>query len=164
MKMVVDLFLIHQCVKDLGTPFTEWKAYKTGTIDEYGNILKENHGLSEFEVMTSRVKRLSESVRGSRSNVTSYAAVFCLMKEFSDINTTGTITDEEILESLEKWNDYVSQNLHLVEEVPANSAGSGAIAGIGVGPSKKAEPGFTKGQMRKYKKKNNILKRKRPGK
>lgn len=42
--------------------------------------------------------------------------------------------------------------LAAIEEVIANSAGSGNIAGIGVGPQ--GEPGFTPDQMRKYKKKN----------
>jgi hypothetical protein len=38
------------------------------------------------------------------------------------------------------------------EEVPANNAGGGNIAGIGVGP--KGEPGVTRSAMNKYKKKN----------
>jgi hypothetical protein len=38
------------------------------------------------------------------------------------------------------------------EEVPANNAGGGNIAGIGVGP--KGEPGVTRSAMDKYKKKN----------
>jgi hypothetical protein len=43
------------------------------------------------------------------------------------------------------------------EEAPANSAGSGNIAGIGVGPQ--GEPGVTPNAMAKYKKSGKILKR-----
>jgi hypothetical protein len=38
------------------------------------------------------------------------------------------------------------------EDAPANSAGSGAIAGIGVGPQ--GEPGISRSVMKKYKKRN----------
>lgn len=38
------------------------------------------------------------------------------------------------------------------EEAPTNSASSGAVAGIGVGPD--GEPGITIGQSKRYKKRN----------
>lgn len=41
------------------------------------------------------------------------------------------------------------RNFFLKEEAPTVSAGSGAIAGIGVGPD--GEPGITPSQMKKYK-------------
>lgn len=41
------------------------------------------------------------------------------------------------------------KNFFLKEEAPTVSAGSGAIAGIGVGPD--GEPGMTLAQMKKYK-------------
>ncbi len=44
-----------------------------------------------------------------------------------------------------------------MKEEPTNSAGSGAVAGIGVGPQ--GEPGLTPAQMKKYKKKNQGPKR-----
>ncbi len=45
-----------------------------------------------------------------------------------------------------EFKDYVA----MWEDAAANSAGSGAIAGIGVGP--KGEPGLTKAQIKKHKK------------
>ena len=36
---VVDLFVVYQFIKRLATPFNKWDAYKTGVIDERGNIL-----------------------------------------------------------------------------------------------------------------------------
>ena len=46
--------------------------------------------------------------------------------------------------------DYMATELD--EEAPTNSAGGGAIDGIGVGP--KGEPGVKRSAMDKYKKKN----------
>lgn len=49
------------------------------------------------------------------------------------------------------------QNESAIEETPTVNAGSGAIAGIGVGPQ--GEPGLTPSQMKRYKKKNKVQKR-----
>lgn len=49
------------------------------------------------------------------------------------------------------------QNESAIEETPTVNAGSGAIAGIGVGPQ--GEPGLTPSQMKRYKKKNKDPKR-----
>ena len=36
----VDLYIVYQFIRRLATPFKEWPAYKTGVIDERGNIKK----------------------------------------------------------------------------------------------------------------------------
>ena len=46
----------------------------------------------------------------------------------------------------------IDEEREVEEDAPANSAGGGAIAGIGVGPD--GEPGITRRSANKYKKKN----------
>ena len=48
--------------------------------------------------------------------------------------------------------DDIEEDVGVEEDAPANSAGSGAIAGIGVGPD--GEPGIPSRSARRYKKKN----------
>lgn len=168
--MIVDLFLVYQFIKRLATPFKEWKAYELGIIDERGNILKKRRELrtiaereawGKFDVMISKIKRIIEKAPGGQTRLASYAAALYLIKESESINTIDyeLMTEEEISQGLDEYLDYVTEHFQMSEEVPVNNAGGGAIAGIGVGPKEKAEPGFTPGQMRKYKKKKPILRR-----
>lgn len=48
--------------------------------------------------------------------------------------------------------DDIEEDIGVEEDAPANSAGSGNIAGIGVGPD--GEPGIPSRSARRYKKKN----------
>ena len=34
----VDMFVVYQFIRRLATPFNKWDAYKTGVIDDRGNI------------------------------------------------------------------------------------------------------------------------------
>ena len=160
--MIVDLFLVYQFIKRLATPFKEWPAYELGIIDEDGNILKsrkelrtikERDAWGKFDVMISKLKRLLEKVPGGKTRIASYAAALLLIKESERIEHEGDFITEEALE--EELKDYID----LVEEIsgPVNAAGTGAVAGIGVGDD--GEPGFTSSQMKRYKKKNKMLKR-----
>ena len=63
---------------------------------------------------------------------------------------------KELLEIIEHIKHDVDVNT-LFEDAIANSAGSGAIAGIGVG--KDGEPGLTRKQQKRYIEKNKMLKR-----
>ncbi len=94
---------------------------------------------------------------------------------FSDSSLlTEDTTDKEIIESVNQlyngYSDYitlietVNKKMHINElfeqkilETPTVSAGSGAVAGIGVGAD--GEPGLTPAQMKRYKKRNKPLKR-----
>ena len=172
--MIVDLFLVYQFIKRLATPFTEWEAYKLGIIDENGNQLKKRKELrtvkerdawGKCDVMISKLKKLLAKIPGGSTRIASYAAALWLIKEHNQHNAE-TLTEEELKESFESYYDFVkesrTQNIdEIFEEImsaaPVNSAGSGAIAGIGVG--KDGEPGLTKAQMKKYKKRNKPMPR-----
>lgn len=175
--MIVDLFLVFQFIKRLSTPFAEWKAYKLGIIDESGKQLikrskfttreqKDSFGI--FDIMIMKLKRLLEKVPGGKSRIGSYAAALYLIKEHDEIISQGEMLTEEQLET--KLSDYMEQvsgthqdmdalfEAMWDEDAPANSAGSGNIAGIGVGAD--GEPGVSpRTQKKKKKNANNVLKR-----
>ena len=167
--MIVDLFLVYQFIKRLTTPFDKWKAYELGIIDENGNILKkrkdfntvkERDAWGKFDVMISKLKRLLEKVPGGSSRIASYAAALWLIKESQTKRTESILQEElitkELLEIIEHIKHDVDVNT-LFEDAIANSAGSGAIAGIGVGED--GEPGLTRKQQKRYIEKNKMLKR-----
>jgi len=183
---MIDLFLIYQFIRRLATPFKDWEAYKLGIIDENGKILKkrkdlltvkERQAFGVFDLMILNLKKLLAKVPGGSSRLASYAAALYLIREwnhFSDSSLlTEDTTDKEIIESVNQlyngYSDYitlvetVNKKMHINElfeqkilETPTVSAGSGAIAGIGVGPQ--GEPGLTPAQMKRYKKRNKPLK------
>ena len=170
--MIIDLFLVYNFIKRLATPFEEWDAYKLGIIDENGNIkkkirelrtAKERNTWSRFDVMLTKLKRLIEKTPGGKTRIASYAAALYLIKESQQGNDVDyeQLTEQEIAPLFEPYIEYVTENLEtIVEEVPVNSAGSGNVAGIGVGPKQKAEPGLTPAQMRRHKeKKDRVLSR-----
>jgi hypothetical protein len=172
--MIVDLFLVFQFIKRLGTPFNEWPAFKLGIIDEKGKQLikradfttrdqKDSFGI--FDIMIMKLKRLLEKVPGGSSRIGSYAAALYLIKEYNEIESRGELLSEEQLEEkLIHYINYANKSdidslfeSMIDEDAPANNAGSGNIAGIGIGP--KGEPGLTPKAMSKYKMKDRVLKR-----
>jgi hypothetical protein len=172
--MIVDLFLVFQFIKRLSTPFNEWPAFKLGIIDDKGNQLikradftkrdqKDAFGI--FDIMIMKLKRLLEKVPGGSTRIGSYAAALYLIKEYNEIETQGEmITEAQLEEKLTHYMNYANKadidslfESLVDEDAPANSAGSGNIAGIGVGPQ--GEPGVTPKAMAKYKKSGKVLKR-----
>jgi hypothetical protein len=172
--MIVDLFMVFQFIKRLGTPFKEWPAFELGIIDEKGNQLikretftkrEQKDAFGIFDIMIMKIKRLLEKVPGGSSRIGSYAAALYLIKEHSQIESQGEmLTEEQLEEKLTHYMNYVNKTdidslfESLVDEdTPANSAGSGNIAGIGVGAQ--GEPGVTPKAMSKYKKTGKVFKR-----
>ena len=183
---MIDLFLIYQFIRRLATPFKDWEAYKLGIIDENGKILKkrkdlltvkERQAFGVFDLMILNLKKLLAKVPGGSSRLASYAAALYLIREWNHFSDSSLLTeyttDKEIIESVNQlyngYSDYitlvetVNKKMHLnqlfeqkILETPTVSAGSGAIAGIGVGPQ--GEPGLTPAQMKRYKKRNKPLK------
>lgn len=140
--MVVDLFMLYQFLRRLSTPFEEWRAFELGIIDENGNILKnskerrskeEQDAFGKFDLLVLKLKQLLEKIPGGKSRLGSYAAALWLIKE-------GRI-DENTASLLEEYMQIAETTM---------SAGSGAVAGIGVGDD--GEPGGHTGA-----KKNMIL-------
>lgn len=180
--MIVDLFLVYQMIKRLATPFEEWPAYKLGIIDADGNILRKRKDLTKvsereafgtYDLMILKLKKLLAKVPGGQSRLASYAAALWLIKEHGEIERFGELMTEEDIES--KFNQYLHYTIEsidvnkkfeiMIEDgaaggaagvgVAANSAGSGNIAGIGVG--KDGDPGVSRAAQRKIQRKGSSV-------
>jgi len=176
---MVDLFLVYKFIRKLVEPFTKWDAYKRGIIDRNGKILISRKKLSSvadkkaftvLDVMILNIKKLLDKLPVGQTKLNSYAAALWLIREwkhFSDDSLlTEDVSDEQLLESLDKfqqsYTDYITDSnnvnsyFHIneknINEEPAVNVGSGNIAGVGVGSD--GEPGITKNQQKKYRKKN----------
>lgn len=169
--MFVDLYLVYQFLRRLTTPFEEWDAYKASIIDKDGNILKkkndrktnaEKDAFGTFDLMVLKLKKLLGKLPGGESKIASYAAALWLIREWNhfseDSYLNEDISEEQLDESVEVFSETYFYYTTLIEDVNkkvmedgiAMSAGSGAIAGIGVGPQ--GEPGLTKAQQKKHRK------------
>ena len=162
----VDIYMVYNFIRRLTTPFDETEAYRLGIIDSEGNFLKrrrelrtteERNALGVFDILVFNLKKILSRVPGGRSRLATYAAALWLIKEgedHADVNST-------LLE--EKIEEYISY----LEETPTVNVGLGNIAGLGVGD--KGEPGLTKAQQKKHRKRakatgpiiSKVLKRKK---
>ena len=138
MARLVDLFLVYQFISRLVTPFEQWDAYRLGIIDGKGKVLRKHNTLSTqeertawgyFDILAANIKKILQKIPGGESKLVSYAAAGLLLREQKKLEDMS----EEEIEKL------VQQLLDELEEEPANVAGSGQVAGIGVGPQ--GEPG-----------------------
>ena len=80
-------------------------------------------------------------------------------QQMHDLLKPDTDLPEWVQSKLTLALDYIQtaadySRTEMSEEAPANSAGGGAIAGIGVGP--KGEPGVKPAAMNRYKRKNKV--------
>ena len=150
----LDLYAIYTFIKRLATPFEEWDAYKEGVIDKDGNILKgakdriktsERASYTKFDNMVLKIKNLIGKVPGGKSRVASYAAALYFIKE-----DWKHLEAEQLDESIDlHFSEYLD------EEMPANAASTGAVAGMGYnGPD---DVKVTKSAANKYKRKNKQL-------
>jgi hypothetical protein len=165
--MIVDLYLVYQFIKRLTTPFKDWPAYKLGIIDEKGIQLKKRKNLMKvaerdafgiFDLMILKLKKLLAKLPGGQTRLATYAAALWLVKESSDIEEYGEELTEEVIESkLNHYLNYITESYNvnnkfemMLEDGVVNSAGSGRIAGIGIGPD--GEPGVSKKAQKRIQK------------
>lgn len=98
---LVSLYVAVRFAKLLATPFTEWKAYTLGLIDETGKKIKEATSRSERAQFTSwmnivrNMKRLLQTFPGGKSKFASYAAALGLLKEETG-KASGERPDPEV--------------------------------------------------------------------
>lgn len=148
----VDLFLVYNFIRKLTTPFDETEAYKLGIIDKDGDFLKtrkelrttqERKALGVFDVLVFNLKKVLARVPGGRTRLGTYAAAMWLIKEGSE--------DKEFMPETQ-LQEEIEALYSFLEDAPTVSAGSGHIAGIGVGPD--GEPGVSRAQQKKHRKRN----------
>lgn len=130
-----------------------------------------------FDVMILNLKKLLEKLPAGQTRLASYAAALWLIREHKAFTPesmlTEDISDEQLVESAKaffsSYTDYTSLNESVnhknsidsvfeerflkddtVGGIPTNNVGSGAIAGMGVGPD--GEPGVTRAQQKRHRK------------
>jgi hypothetical protein len=144
---------------------------------------EEKRAFGIFDVMILNLKKLLAKIPGGSSRIASYAAALYLIREWNHFSDSSLLqedlSDNVIEESMNLFYDryvnyiieanVVNKKMHNLdtlfesffdEDAPTVSAGSGNIAGIGVGDD--GEPGFTRRQAQKYKKSQSVLRRKMP--
>ena len=150
-KGALDIFLVYQFLRRLVTPFEKWDAYKTGVINKVGQvIIAKNDRTSEqdkswgyYDRLLANLKKLLGKVPGGKTRLASFAAALLLLREQNLDPDNLTILNEKL--------EHYMQEAHiLMEEMPTNAVGSGAIAGLGVGPQ--GEAGVSKKNQKKHKK------------
>ena len=142
-KGVLDIALIYTFLKRLVTPFDQWDAYKLGMIDKDGKVIvskdertpAQDKSWGYYDRLVANLKKLLGKIPGGKTRLASFAAALLLLKE-ENID----VDDIDLLN--EKLNEYMNEASILLEDAPTNVAGSGQIAGIGIGSQ--GEPGVPK--------------------
>ena len=139
MANLVDLYLVYRILRLFTTPFGEWDAYKTGVIDDEGNIVvpsekrtpAQDDSFTKFDLLILKLKRVLEKLPFGKTRLASYAAALFLLKEEKNIK-------EETLE--EQFLDYYNGKTYLSEGIEEDIANvTGGIAGLdGNPPASKA--------------------------
>lgn len=160
--MIADLYLTYSFISKLATPFEDWEAFKLGIIDADGRevkpisklkLQKERDAYGYFDRVVAKVKRLLATVPGGSSKIGTYAAALWFIKEDHDQD------DDTILEALTEYvervqlvEDVNARFERMIEDAPVMSAGSGAVAGIGIGQD--GEPGVSKKKQKQWSRSN----------
>ena len=171
MSRFVDALITYRILRLLTTPFDQQDAFRLGLIDKHGNRLKkeseintteEQEAFSLLHRMVFRLKRIIEKIPLENKNFLSFATAVALVREQIEY-------DDDILEEVFYMTQERQDVKELAEELEAGKISSfkqfmeemgvagGGVAGIGIPhPTKanQAEPGITKRQQKKYKKKN----------
>lgn len=171
MSRFVDALITYRILRLLTTPFDQQDAYRLGIIDKHGNRLKRENELNSNEEqeaysllhrMVFRLKRIIEKVPLDNKQFLSFATAVALVRE-------GVEYEDEILEEVFYMTQERQDVKQLAEELESEKlksfaqfieemgVGGGGVAGIGIPhPTKanQAEPGITKGQQARYKKRN----------
>lgn len=142
-KGVLDIYLIYEFLRRLVTPFEKWDAYKAGVIDKDGKVILNKASRTPaqektwgyYDKLLANLKKLLGKIPGGKTRIASFAAALLLLKEKN--------LDPDDLEYLEECIEhYMVEAETLIEEVPVNNVGGGAISGIvpGEDPPVKKKP------------------------
>ena len=174
LKSAGNIYFAYQFLTKLTTPFDKTDAYRLGIIDEKGKVLKKRSKLKSQEekdaytitdTMIFNLKKLLGKVPGGRTRFATFAAALFLLKEdleYRHYHDRSFLqeeffkfmkTDEQginmIRDQITLREDYL---IEIHKEEIGLTAGSGAIASIGIGPDGEP-PGITAAQKKKKKRK-----------
>jgi hypothetical protein len=155
MSRFIDTVVAYRILRMLATPIERSDAFKLGIIDRDGEKIKdpvsqqELNAYSLLQRFVLKVQRaLSRSPDRNSKRLLTFAAAMAILKEYTEEDEDNVeallevfMQDEDVIrqaELLENTNLLSFKNF-MHEEAPANAAGGGNIAGIGVGDQ--GEPG-----------------------
>lgn len=89
LKSSVDTYVLYSIVKKLATPFTDWKAYKLGVINDKGDFLipkkdrtdEQYYSLSYLDIFVMNLKKLLQRIPGGNNKFITYGAALWLLRE-----------------------------------------------------------------------------------
>lgn len=129
---ILDSILVYNFIKRLVSDFKDWDAFKTGVIDEEGNVLisskertsEQRKSFKTYDVMIRNMKLLLAKIPGGRSKLATFAAALFLIKESEKFHNENMNFLKESCDLLDYINNFEIMN----EDAPANNVGSGNIA------------------------------------
>ncbi len=175
MGRFVDSVITYRILRLLTTPFKDTEAFKLGIIDSKGKELKRMSSLNTVKArdaytilhrLVFRLKKIIEKVPIQNKKVLSYAAALALIREnlelqhepieleslFFDKISSNLIQEVQIIKTYIEEGTTLTFKQYLEEDIPANNAGGGGIAGFTpdtLGVPRKAQ--------KKYKEKNQSI-------
>lgn len=155
MSRFVDTVVAYRLLRLLATPIERSDAFKLGIVDRDGEKIKEPLSTQELNAYSLlqrfvfKVQRaLTRSPDRNAKRLLTFAAAMAILKEYTDEDEDNVdallevfMEDEEVIKQAQllESSNLLSFRNFLDEDVAANSAGGGNIAGIGVGAQ--GEPG-----------------------
>ena len=155
MSRFIDTVVAYRILRMLATPIERSDAFKLGIIDRDGEKIKdpvsqqELNAYSLLQRFVLKVQRaLSRSPDRNSKRLLTFAAAMAILKEYTEDDEDNVdallevfMQDEEVIRQAEllESSNLISFRNFMDEEAPANAAGGGNIAGIGVGDQ--GEPG-----------------------
>lgn len=155
MSRFVDTVVAYRLLRMLATPIERSDAFKLGIVNKDGEKIQEPLSQQELNAYSLlqrfvfKVQRaLTRSPDRNAKRLLTFAAAMAILKEYTEEDEDNVeallevfMEDEEVIKQaqlLESTNLLSFKNF-LDEDVAANSAGGGNVAGIGVGAQ--GEPG-----------------------
>ena len=168
LKSAGNIYFAYQFLTKLTKPFDQTDAFKLGIIDEKGKVLKKRKTLKSQEekdaytisdTLIFNLKKILAKVPGGRSKFATFAASLFLLKEdlsYRHYHDQSFLQEEffKFMKTDENDVNMIREQISLREEYLFEihkeelSAGSGAIASIGIGPDGEP-PGITAAQKKK---------------
>ena len=174
MSRFVDSIITYRILRMLTTPFENTPAYELGIIDKNGKELKKMRDLRSVKErdaytilhrLVFRLKRIINKVPFENKKFLSYAAALSLIRENFELThepielesiylkrITQDLHEEiQIVEGYINKTTTLSFKQYIDEDIPANNAGGGGIAGFTPDSLKVPKPAAMK-----YKRKNEL--------
>ena len=143
----VDLYMLYSFIRRLSTPFTDWKMFHVGLIDEDGNFLvpkdkrtpEQEDCFSYFDLLILNLKKIIAKVPGGSTRIATFAAALFLLREGKPVSEKSVnVRSTQFQESM---TDFISEaRIFLTEDeggAPTNNIGSGHVANKDQGLGKK---------------------------